>query len=206
MKKHNYPGLFVAFEGLDGSGSSTQVDLLKDRLRKDGIKAFDTKEPTNNIIGGIIRGALTREIAFSPEGLQLLYAADRSHHLKREIIPALEAGHTIITDRYHFSTIAFGSLKLDYNWLVELSKYFILPDITFFIEVSPKECLRRINKSRLNKEFFEEEEKLKSVLKYYKKLVNDKKFGIFRVDGEREPQVIHEEIYKIFHDKCRQYH
>ncbi|MCX6808982.1 MAG: dTMP kinase, partial [Candidatus Berkelbacteria bacterium] len=61
MKKQNYPGVFVVFEGLDGSGSSTQADLLVKNLSRQGYFAYSTKEPTNNLIGGLIRGALTHD-------------------------------------------------------------------------------------------------------------------------------------------------
>ena len=83
-------GVFIAFEGLDGSGSSTQVDILVRNLNSLGIKSISTKEPTNNIVGGVIRGVLTKEWQTSPGGLQLLFAADRAHHLEHKILPNLK--------------------------------------------------------------------------------------------------------------------
>jgi len=118
MIKNPYPGKFIVFEGLDGSGSSTQASKLRDwlnRAQKELIlgkpRAQLTKEPTNNIIGGLIRGQLTGDWKTRPECLQLLFAADRSHHLEREIIPLLKDGVTVISDRYFFSTIAFGAAE-----------------------------------------------------------------------------------------------
>jgi len=110
MRTNPYPGLLIDLEGLDGSGVSTQVSLLKKALRAKGEAAYVTKEPTDNLIGGLIRGALTKVYQLPPEALQLLFVADRSHHLAREIVPILKNGGILITDRFLWSTIAFGSL------------------------------------------------------------------------------------------------
>src|SRR3989338_2983887 len=105
-------GKFIVFEGLDGAGSSTQANRLADYLRLSGKKAIVTKEPTNNMIGGLIRGQLTSDWKTWPECLQLLFSADRAHHLEKEIIPLLKQGITVITDRYFFSTLAYGALEI----------------------------------------------------------------------------------------------
>lgn len=194
MKSHNFDGLFVAFEGLDGSGSSTQVELLVKKLNTLGFSAYGTKEPTNNIIGGLIRGALTHEWKPSSECLQLLYTADRAHHLNREVIPLIKKGNIVVTDRYLFSTIAFGSIDLDKKWLVALNDNFIIPDITFFIKVSPKICLQRIEKSRSKFELFEEEKKLNKVFKVYNELAKEK-YDIVIIDGERTIEDIEKEVF-----------
>ncbi|MCL5411009.1 MAG: dTMP kinase [Patescibacteria group bacterium] len=201
MIKHNYKGLFIAFEGLDGSGSSTQVGLLAKNLRNVGKTVFTTKEPTNNIIGGLIRGVLTKHWTIPAEGFQLLYAADRSHHLASEIIPALEKGNIIISDRYAFSSIAFGSIGVDVGWLKEINKHFILPDITFFIKVPPKVCIDRIGKSRDGFEFFEEEKKLEKTLETYEALARDEKNGFVIIDGEKEIGDIEKEVSQIIFNK-----
>lgn len=196
MIKNNYPGLFISFEGLDGSGSSTQISLLARKLELEKYKVLMTKEPTNNIIGGLIRGQLTKGWSSSPRGLQLLFAADRDHHLKREVIPALEKGIIVLSDRYAFSTVAFGSLNCDRQWLLELNKYFLEPDLTILLKVSPKSCIERITKSRVNFEFFEEASKMKKIWQTYQWL--DKKFAsIVMLDGERKIEDIARDIFMI---------
>ncbi|MEK7096590.1 MAG: dTMP kinase [Patescibacteria group bacterium] len=197
MIKHELPGLFIAFEGLDGSGSSTQVDLLVKALNNLGYFAFGTKEPTNNLIGGLIRGALTHDWKASPECLQLLFAADRAHHLQREVIPNLEKGNIVITDRYLFSTIAYGSIDMPRNWLLKLNERFILPDITFYIRLTPRECLRRIGKSRHQFELFEEMEKLKKVKSMYLTMSRRKNLNIMPINGFQTIDQIAEEILLI---------
>lgn len=196
MKKHDFGGLFIAFEGLDGSGSSTQVGLLTGRLKDDGYPAFETKEPTNNIIGGLIRGQLTHDWTSSMECLQLLFAADRAHHLHREISPGLKEKKIIITDRYFFSTIAFGSLEIDKKWLMSLNEKFILPDITFLIKVPPKECVKRMQSSRFELELFEQEQKLTKVWQTYHWLSQEFK-NVYVLDGTQSRAQIAGEVFEI---------
>lgn len=188
--------MFIAFEGLDGSGSSTQVGLLTNKLKKQGYKVFATKEPTNNIIGGLIRGQLTHDWKSSMECLQLLFAADRAHHLHREIIPAINDGKIIISDRYFFSTIAFGSIESDREWLLSLNERFILPDLTFLIKVPAKECLKRMTNTRFELELFEQEAKLKKVWSHYDWL--SKNFAnVYVIDGAKPIDEISKEIFSI---------
>ena len=133
MIKHAFKGKFIVFEGLDGAGSSTQIELLSRSLKKRGSDAIVTKEPTNNIVGGIIRGQLTGDWKSSMECLQLLFAADRAHHLERLILPALKDKKVVLSDRYFFSTVAFGSLDIDKDWLLALNSRFVLPDLTILL-------------------------------------------------------------------------
>lgn len=196
MKKNTNPGLFIVFEGLDGSGSSTQVDLLTSRLNQIGYYAYATKEPTNNLIGGLIRSALKKDWKPSGECLQLLFTADRAHHLTREIIPNLEKAHIVVSDRYFFSTIAFGSVSENSQWLEELNQRFLIPDITFLIRVSPKECVRRIGKSRNEFELFEEEKKLQKTWSTYSSLAKRKEFPTIIIDGEKTIKQIEGEIFR----------
>ncbi len=197
MQKNKFHGKFIVVEGLDGSGSSTQIFRVVDFLKENGRKIHITKEPTNNLIGGLIRGQLSGDWKSSPECLQLLFAADTAHHLKKEIIPLLKKGVTVISDRYFFSTIAFGSTKIeDRKWLIDINDRFILPDLTIFIKVSPEVCVERMKKSRFRIELFEEREKLEKTWKSYEKLT--KEFNNIKVvDGERSIQEISYEILNL---------
>jgi len=208
MRKNPYQGKFIVFEGLDGSGQSTQADELVDYLNSSGLKfqlgkttAYLTKEPTNNLIGGLIRGQLTHNWKTKPECLQLLFAADRAHHLEKEIIPLLKKGITVVCDRYFFSTIAYGALDIkDWDWLVEINKQFLLPDLTFLLKVSPKVCLERIKQNRFSIELFEKEEVLEKVWQNYEKL--SKEFeNVYIINGELSPKKVFEQIKTIISNK-----
>jgi len=196
MIKNSYSGKFIVFDSLDGAGNSTQVKLLADYLNKIGKKTHITKEPTSYLIGGLIKSQLTHDWKSSPECLQLLFSADRAYHLEKEIIPLLKKGINVISDRYFFSTMAYGNLDIkDLDWLIEINKKFLLPDLTFFLEVSPKTCIERIKKDRFEITLFEKEETLREVWKNYEKI--SKKFeNIYIIDGERPIEEIAKEIRK----------
>jgi len=196
MKRNAYKGLFIVFEGLDGSGQSTQAEFLVSRLREEGYPAFATKEPTNNVIGGLIRGQLTHDWKTGMECLQLLFAADRAHHLNREITPALKGGKIIVSDRYFFSTVAYGSLDLDREWLLGLNEKFVYPDLTFLLKVPPKDCLKRIQGSRFELELFEQEQNLRRVWQTYDWL--SKKFHkVCVLDGTQSRVQIAGEVFEL---------
>jgi len=190
-------GLFIVFEGLDGCGSSTQVKLLTDYLEKNKYSTVMTREPTDGLIGGLIRAALRKEWKTDPMALQLLYTSDRAHHLSTEILPALKKQRIVISDRYFYSTIAFGGASgLSTEWLESINSNFIKPDIVFFLDVPPKECLKRIEGSRISKELFEQEEKLRKVRAVYQELC--KKHDFFkRVDGTQSKEDVHAVIIEI---------
>ena len=208
MQKNPYPGKFIAFEGLDGSGQSTQANLLYNWLKQKHQKfvlerprVHLTKEPTNNIIGGLIRGQLTSDWKTKPECLQLLFSADRAHHLEKEIIPILKQGSSVITDRYAFSTIAYGASEIeDKNWLIEINKPFILPDLTFFVKVSPRVCLERIRKNRFHLELFEKEQSLTRVWQVYEELAHQFE-NIHIIDGQKPIEEVFEEVKQLVHSK-----
>jgi len=189
---------FIVIEGLDGCGKTTQVKLLAEKLRKQGEKVIETDEPTKGPVGKLIRQVLEKKVILPPNALQLLFVADRGDHLRRTIKPALSAGKIVISDRYLWSTIAYGSLNLDKNWLLSLHRYCLYPNISIFLEVKPKICLQRIGLRGEGKTIFEEEEKLRKVWQIYQWLA--KKFGedIIIIDGERKPEVISREILNKF--------
>jgi len=204
MLKNPHPGKFIVFDGLDGSGMSTQAVKLaeflnekKQKLRFGHTGVYLTKEPTSSLIGGLIKSQLTHDWKSSPECLQLLFSADRAFHLEKEIIPLLEKGVIVISDRYFFSTLSFGNSAIkDLNWLLNLQKKFLLPDITFFLKVSPKICIERIKKERFEITLFEKEEVLKNVWKNYERLA--KKFkNVYVINSERPIDKIAKDIQKI---------
>src|SRR3989338_8800687 len=102
-------GRLIVFEGLDGSGISTQAAMLRNHLVGKGKDVILTKEPTDGLVGGIIKSCLRKEWKTDPLTLQILFAADRSHHLPGEIEPALKKNKTVICDRSILSSLAFGS-------------------------------------------------------------------------------------------------
>ena len=132
MIKNTYLGKFIVVEGLDGSGKSSQVDLLIEYLKKNGKDVVVTKEPTmDSESGRKIKQALKKEIVIEPLELQKLYVQDRKEHLENKVMPALKEGKFVVSSRYAFSTFAYGySDGLDVNLLIDMNKEFLLPDLT----------------------------------------------------------------------------
>ncbi len=190
-------GKFIVFEGLDGSGLSTQVELLKNFLKSSGRPAILTKEQTIQMIGGLIKSILRKEIITSSLALQLLFVADRAHHLSSEIEPALKEGKVVISDRYIFSTIAFGSLDVDMEFLKLINSKFRIPDLTFIIDAPPEVCIKRISEQRLSHlELFEEKEKLEKIRSNYMKL-RDYFPNVYVINSDRPIEEVAEEIREI---------
>ncbi len=199
MKIHNFPGFFIDIEGLDGSGASTQVGLVSRGLKKLGLKPYLTKEPTEGPIGQLVCQALRGEWNSLPSAsLQLLFAADRGRHLNEEIIPRLKQGEMVITDRYAWASVAFGSVNLSKEWLIELNRDFIFPDLTIFIDVEPRTCLKRLEKEKKGVELFDQEELLDEIWVTYQWLVSKYWWvDMAVVDGEKSKEKVTAEIMAL---------
>ena len=184
MKNNSYRGKFIVLDGLDGSGKSTQVELLAAYLKNKKKKVHLTSEPTRYLIGGLIKSFVTHDWKSTPECLQLLFAADRAHHLDKEIIPLLKKGVTVISDRYFLSSLAYGPLDInDGDWLYDINKMFLMPDLTIILKVKPRNCIRRMAGERFSLSLFEKEKKLKKVWRNFLGL--QKRFkNVYIVDGE----------------------
>lgn len=198
MRKNTYKGKFFVFEGLDGSGQSTQAELLKDFFIKEGYQVILTKEPTQGSEAGKrIKEILEKKIKIDPIGLQKLFARDRKEHLKNTIIPALKEGKTVISDRYFFSSFAYGTADgADLEELIKLNDDFLLPDLTFILKARPEICIKRIEERGNSKTLFENKEKLAKVWEVYEILLN--RFGnVYMIKGEKPIEEVFEEIKKI---------
>lgn len=203
MIKNIYKGKFVVFEGIDGSGQTTQVELLSNFLKEKGYQVLLTKEPTlDSQAGRKIKEVLNEEIEIEPARLQELFAQDREEHLENLILPALEQGKIVISDRYFFSSFAYGASDLDLEWLIELNNNFILPDITFFLEVRAEICLERIKRRGSEIALFEKREKLEKVWQNYK-LIFNRFENVYMIDGEKSIESVFEQVKEILTTKLK---
>ncbi len=190
-------------EGLDGSGQSTQVKLLKDFLERKGISVLTTKEPTQPVEGSYyssvaqtIRDVLDKKAKMDARPLQEMFAQDRREHLENQIIPALKNKTWVICDRYCFSSFAYGAAHgNDMDFLISLNKDFLMPDYVFLLKASPRTCMERVVRRNEGIKLFEVEEKLANTWKQYEEVV--KRFPEINViDGEKGIQEVHDEIIK----------
>ncbi|RLC38087.1 MAG: dTMP kinase [Candidatus Nealsonbacteria bacterium] len=198
MKANKYSGRFIVFEGLDGSGQSTQVKLLAEFLEKRGYKVLKTKEPTKDSVAGKkIAKILHKKEEVPPFEFQKLFSKDRAWHLKKIIIPALKERKIVISDRYFFSSFSYGITEgVELKELIALNKKFLLPDLVFFLDVSPEICIQRIGRRGKEKTLFEEKEILKKVYENYKKVLKEfeKTTKIFIINGERSIEEVFEDV------------
>ena len=161
--------LFIAFEGIDGSGKSTQVKLLAEKLIKEGHRVYNTFEPTDSPIGSLIRNIFKGRMSADHKTIAALNVADRLDHLHNEINGLLkkkEEGFTIITDRYYFSSYAYHGVHVDIDWVIAanaMSAAIMKPDINIFIDVAPEVSMQRLNSTRGTIELYETLENLQQV-------------------------------------------
>ena len=144
-------GLFITFEGIEGCGKSTQSEMLRDYLAETGREVILTREPGGTIISERVRDLLLdpQYKEMLPETEVLLYAASRSQHTGEKIIPAIESGKVIISDRYYDSTIAYqgAARRIDESaikFLCDFAAYQMKPDLTFLIDIDVETGLGRI--------------------------------------------------------------
>jgi len=189
-------GKFIVLEGLDGSGITTQATLLRNHLTDEDKDAVLTKEPSDGLIGGIIKACLRKEWKTNPAALQMLFAADRSHHLTEEIEPALKKGKYVVCDRYILSSLAYGSMSISIDIIKQLNSHFRKPHLTIFVDTQPKVCMDRMKKARHHVELFEDEQKLVQIRNNYLGLKNLFPNTVV-IDGNRKAEEVHAEIKKI---------
>ena len=186
--------MFISFEGIDGSGKTTQAKLLYETLSRQR-KCILTREPTQGDIGNFIKRMIKRK-KINPMAVQLLFAADRSFHVENLIKPKLRQGYTVITDRYFFSTIAYGKASgLDEDWLKEVNGRFPKPDMTFVFDMDPRIAIKRISSRKKDHQYFERLKFLQNTRRVFKSLA--KEYGSNIIDGSQDVDTIKEEILSI---------
>ncbi len=166
---------FIVFEGLDGSGTTTQMQLLAESCDRTSKACKATFEPTDKPIGRLVRSILQKQLVTTPLALALLYAADREDHLYNPIYgiaAEAEAGKLVISDRYLYSSLAYQSVECGYETIVNLNQ-FPHPEYLFFIDTPVDECLRRIAHRKTEAELFEHHEFLTAVKANYERIFDE---------------------------------
>ena len=201
MKKN----LFIALEGIDGSGKSTQTKLLTQKLEQEGMKVYATCEPTNGPIGKMIRDIFTHKLEADHRTIAPLFVADRLEHLLNPvngIIKMLADGYTVITDRYYFSSYAYQSPHVGMDWVIQANSIcanLLRPDVNIYIDISPEISVERISRGRDKVELYESLDELVKVKEAYfqvmEQLKNEETIRV--IDGNRMPDLISLDIWNI---------
>ncbi|MGA3191286.1 MAG: dTMP kinase [Candidatus Bathyarchaeia archaeon] len=183
-------GIFICVEGLDGCGKTTQAKLLVKRLKGD-YDAVYTAEPSDGRIGKLIKKHyLHADKRGSAVVEALLFAADRLEHLKSEVLPALDQGKLVVSDRYIYSSFAYqGAAGLDLKWIEKINEHAVRPSLALFIDVEPETVIRRLKRKRSVMENLETQLKVREI---YLRFVD--KGALVRVDGNRSKTEVAREI------------
>ena len=211
---------FVVFEGIDGSGTSTQISLLKEKFSHKNI-CF-TAEPTGSPIGLFIRSILKGNLAVEPSTMAYLFATDRNEHVYGAdgIVSKQKDGYAVVSDRYLFSSLAYQTPTCPPGLPQKLNEHFPLPEYLFYFDISPEQSLSRV-KSRGETEIYETdaiqkqtEREYKNIIAHYKALCNEQgtektdtkidtnvdsntgTMHIIEIDATQDIQTIHKIIVK----------
>lgn len=199
-------GRFIVFEGLDGAGTSTQVYRLRDFLLDKKIPAEVMREPTNGPLGGVIRLAIEGRVSLHPTALALAFAADRADHIFNShsgIMQALKDNRWVISDRYVLSSLAYQGAEIeDIDWLIQLNRFVITPDLTIFIDTPVEICDQRLAIRSSHFELFHSKDKLLKVSANFAKVMFREKLTgkVIVADGTKHPQDVFESFLPAIQD------
>jgi len=175
-------GAFICIEGIDASGKTTQARRLVRNLRRKGIDAVYTTEPSIGKIGRLIRHYVLdrkRRVPIAVEAL--LFAADRVEHVETEVKSALEKGKVVVCDRYVYSTLAYqGAAGLDLKWIELINRFALVPDLALFLDIPPEIVVQRLKRKKTVMETPENQQRVREV---YMKMVKDNR--LILVNGNR---------------------
>ena len=192
-------GRLIVLEGLDGAGTTTQVERLAAVLRAEGHSLLTTREPSDGPVGVLIRQALTGRVVLpggagplAPETLALLYAADRTDHLRAKVLPALEAGQVVLSDRSVLSSLAYQGASLPMEWVESINAHAVPADLTLFVEVSIEVAAKRRAARGGPEELFDAVEKQRRISRQYEAAIRlrGKREHVVRIDGDQGVEAV----------------
>ncbi len=203
VQSPSYPGFFLSFEGMDGAGKGTQIDLLLETLASQGISAVVNREPGGTLIGRQIRSILldAANSHLLPTAELLLYFASRAQAVEEVILPALQAGQLVISDRFTDSTLVYQGvargLGTDVVYRLDsISCLGLSPDLTLLLDIDPSTSLARTsarNAATASTETRMDEESREfhtRVREGYLELARANAERVVVVDGSRSPEQV----------------
>ena len=200
----NERGKFIVFEGIDGSGKSTQIELLCDRLKKDGRSVYLTAEPTQSVSGGLLRDALAGVSRRTGCELAALFLLDRINHNVNSvngIEVMLERGFDVVCDRYYYSSLAYQGSETDFEWVRDMNlncREIRTPDVCIFLDLDPDTAMERIGHGRAVTEIYEKKSKLEEIRNKYFSVFEtlDEKENVKIIDAKGSIEQIAERVYE----------
>ena len=204
----NKKGRFIVFEGIDGAGKTTQIELLEKRLKEAGRKVYRTAEPTESVSGGLLRDALSGVSRRTACEMAAMFVLDRIFHNVNPvngIRKMLAEGYDVICDRYYYSSMAYQGSETDAAWVRDMNlgcPEILRPDVCVFLDLTPEQSMARIARGRATQEIYENAEKLTAVRKKFFDVFEELKDSdrICVVNAYRSIDEIHEDIFRLIQE------
>jgi dTMP kinase len=202
---------FISFEGIDFSGKTTQINLLKEFLTGHGLQMYVLREPGGTILSEQIRTILLDKAHSNMTSIAeiFLYSAARNQLVMERIRPLLQKGYYVIADRYVDSTTAYQGYgrQLDPEMVRQINRAAtqgIMPGITFYLEVSPEIATERLKNSDKMADRLEDQgiDFYKRVFEGYKEICNKNSSRVYNIDGTQTVEVVHKKIISIIKSKA----
>lgn len=190
------------FEGIDGSGKSTQARLLGARLGDAGVPVHQTAEPTNGPVGTLIRNGFNRRVDLDDRVIASLFVADRLDHITNAhdgMLGIVERGTTVVCDRYHLSSQAYQASDVGSDWIAtsnSISTSLMLPDLTVYLDVSPEVALERLASGRTTTDRFEVDERLRAARARYAEAIERADEVVVTIDADRSSDELADEVWR----------
>ena len=201
-------GKFIVFEGIDGSGKGTQINILVEEMKRQGRTVYQTAEPTSSVTGGILRDALGGFTDRNAYEMSAMFLLDRIFHNSNKINGIkqfIEKGVDVVCDRYYYSSFAYQGIDADLKWVMDMNlncKEILKPDLCIFLDIDSKSSDERISKNRLEREIYEEKSVQEKVRKRFLEV-----FGLLKdsenvkiVDASRSILEVSADIINIYND------
>ncbi len=208
LKDLEISGRLIVIEGPDGSGRSTQIEMLTSRLEADGFAVLNTGLKRSDLIGeGILEAK--RNVSLGKRTLALFYAADFADQLEHKIIPALQAGYVVLADRYIYTLIARNTVRgIKRKWSSDLYSFALVPDLVFYLNVDPLKLVHRVFEKRMSLDYYESgadlglsDDMFESFILYQRKLANEfshikEQYALTTIDANKPMQQVNEILQK----------
>jgi dTMP kinase len=189
-------GILIVFEGIDGSGKTTQAQILLDHLLESGYEAVNFREPSLGKWGRKIKEKAAQADSLTPRDEFELFQKDRKENVEKNLTPALRKKKIVVLDRYYFSTIAYqGAKGINPQMIKEANeKFAVPPDLVFIFDIQADKGLERIEDRKNKDRLFEREDYLIKVQKIFKSFGGE---GIIHINAAQQIKEISEKIKEI---------
>ncbi len=209
LKRNPYPGTYIAIEGIDGSGKSTQVELVTNYFTNKGLDVVRTSEPNDSLlVGKLIREILFSKIKVPSKAYQSLYSADRVVNHETIVTPALKSGKMVLSHRSFWSVVPHGILDvgkekfshsdadpiLVANGVLSHYYQFLAADLVFYLDVSVEAVMQRFSKAQKKTDLYEKHEKLATIRRGYQWEIENFPGEFTVINGEQDETAITQEI------------